>query len=122
MLDKTPARRPTAVGVREVMQRIALEILDDSDEFASYAITTEPSTPVAETARIRTPRWTPEISMVSGSGYLLVRPQGGWDLVSGDRTRVITERSRCEPLSCKANAHDGCGDHRARQQHRKCPA
>jgi eukaryotic-like serine/threonine-protein kinase len=42
MLRKIPSHRPSAADIRQAMQRIAAEILDDSVEFASYAITTAP--------------------------------------------------------------------------------
>jgi eukaryotic-like serine/threonine-protein kinase len=42
MLHKTASRRPCAADVRREMQWIALAILDDNAEFASYAITTRP--------------------------------------------------------------------------------
>jgi serine/threonine protein kinase len=92
MLHKTPSYRPSAADVRQVMQRIALEILDDGVAYASYEITTAPEAPmttrpVEETLQIRTPRWTPEISMTHGSGYLLVRPQGERQLASGEIKR-----------------------------------
>jgi eukaryotic-like serine/threonine-protein kinase len=52
MLRKVPSHRPSAADIRQAMQRIALEILDDSTEFASYAITTAPT---AEDDRITQP-------------------------------------------------------------------
>ena len=52
MLRKVPSHRPSAADIRQAMQRIALEILDDSTEFASYAITTAP---VGEDDRITQP-------------------------------------------------------------------
>jgi serine/threonine protein kinase len=70
MIHKTASCRPSAADVRLVMQRIALEILDGDDEFASYVVTTTPSA-------VFKARWTPQTSMVEGSGYLWVRPQGG---------------------------------------------
>jgi serine/threonine-protein kinase len=44
MIRKIPSHRPSAADVRHAMQRIGLEIVEDSVEFASYSITTTPCT------------------------------------------------------------------------------
>jgi serine/threonine protein kinase len=80
MLHKTATMRPSAAEVREGMQQIGLAIVDDGVEFASYEVTPAPAADVVANPKVR---WTPKMSMARGSAYLLVRPQGGWQLASG---------------------------------------
>jgi eukaryotic-like serine/threonine-protein kinase len=81
MLAKDASQRPSAPEVRQVMQRIALELVEViEEEHALYEITATPAVP--------RPRWTPQTSsMMDGSGYMLVRPQRACDLASGEIKR-----------------------------------
>jgi serine/threonine protein kinase len=64
MLAAVPKHRPSAVVVRQMAQRLALEL--STREFESYSVTTTPW-PALTTLPMRRARWTPEISIaVSG--------------------------------------------------------
>jgi serine/threonine-protein kinase len=90
MLHKTPGCRPTAADLRQLMQQMALAVLEDATEFASYAITSAPWPPletssIEQTVRIRRPQWTPD--MRAGSGYRLVKPLDESHTASGEIER-----------------------------------
>jgi serine/threonine protein kinase len=81
MIHKAASCRPSATDVREAMQRIAFELVDHQDD-AHFAVAVS-AAPCADDSvavdvhAIAKPRWTPHSSMVTGSGYLMVRPQDG---------------------------------------------
>jgi eukaryotic-like serine/threonine-protein kinase len=52
MLEKDPAQRPTATEVRDVMQRLAIQLAGPNPEFESYEL-------IASTATASRLRWTP---------------------------------------------------------------
>jgi eukaryotic-like serine/threonine-protein kinase len=84
MIHKIASWRPTATEVREAMQQIARDIMEHGGELEVPAITIEPDTDddIAVEHADAPPHWTPDRSMMNGSGYLLLRPRGGWILGS----------------------------------------
>ncbi len=66
MIHKTASKRPSAAEVGEAMQQIAIDILEESDEFASYAITTD----IEDAAALSPPSSGPELAMVRASRWL----------------------------------------------------
>jgi eukaryotic-like serine/threonine-protein kinase len=102
MLARVPGDRPSAVEVRQLAQRIALEV--STAEFESYSVSTAPwpvmttrpidhgvtEHPAVTTVRIRRPRWTPEISFA----------------VAGEISNVGRARSRNAVRAGRTSPHD----------------
>jgi serine/threonine-protein kinase len=71
MLAASPDHRPSAVEVRQIAQRLALELA--TREFESYSITNKPW-PALTTLPMRRARWTPQITIAVAGEILCATP------------------------------------------------
>ncbi len=115
MLDKNPARRPTATEVLRLARELADELAQPADEVEpcevveidvddfgalcdddeEYVVEVTPTTSLGMTPILRAPRWTPEVAFTAVSPGPTARlrpitPRGARDQVSGE----ITSRHR----------------------------